>query len=162
MWWRDKKIIDLSVAWYCSEFAIKLKYISEKVRNPYYKYFLVGCLNTSAGYLIGLMVYLALGPIFHILLVGLVANVLSITFSYMSYKILVFKTENKWLVELLRCFMVFGVSGLLGTFFLWGLVDGLSIPFWVSQGIVIVFLAFFSFFANSKFTFRNSRGERFN
>jgi putative flippase GtrA len=121
------------------------------------RYLLVGGINTLVGYSLGVGLYLVLSPLLHILVIGLIANILAITFSFAAYKCLVFRTQGHWLGEYLRSYLVYGGTAALGIMLLWLLVDGLGIPIWVAQGIALLITILFSYFGHARFTFRRSQ-----
>jgi putative flippase GtrA len=71
----------------------------------------------------------------------------------LTYKFFVFKTKGKWLAEYLKCYLVYGMAAVLSLFLVWGLVDGLDIPFWLAQGLVMILSVAFSYFGHSRFSF---------
>ena len=121
------------------------------------RYLLVGAFNTLVGYSLGVGLYLALSPLLHILVIGVIANILAITVSFTTYKQLVFRTQGHWLEEYLRSYVVYGGTAVLGIMLLWLLVDGLGMPIWVAQGIAILLTVIVSYLGHARFTFRRSR-----
>lgn len=117
------------------------------------RFILVGCFNTAVGYLIALGVYPSLRDIFHILAIGVIINMLSINFSFLTYKLLVFRTRGNWLSEYLKSYLVYGVAAILGVALLWLLVEGLSMPFWIAQAITVIVVGVFSYLSHRLFTF---------
>ena len=69
-----------------------------------------------------------------------------------------FRTPGHWLKEYLRSFVVYGSSAVLGIMLLWLLVDGLRMPIWAAQGMVILFTVFVSYLGHARFTFRRPPG----
>ena len=120
------------------------------------RYLLVGGMNAIVGYGLGVGLYLLLSPEFHILLIGLVGNVLAISFSFTTQKLLVFRTKGRWLSEYLRSYLVYGGMGLIGTFLLWALVDGIHLPIWIAQGVAIGLTVVLSYLGHARFTFRSA------
>ena len=118
-----------------------------------FRYLLVGGMNAIVGYSLGVGLYLLLSPALHILLIGLVANVLSISFSFSTQKLWVFRTQGHWLSEYLRSYLVYGGMGLMGTVLLWALVDGIHLPIWMAQGLAIGLTVVFSYVGHARFTF---------
>jgi len=117
------------------------------------RYLLAGGVNTAFGYAVGLGVYYSLSDHWHIVVLGILINVICITFSFCTYKMFVFRTKGKWLKEYLRCYVVYGSSALVGIASLWGLVDGLHIPFWLAQLFLLVLGIAISYLGHKKFTF---------
>jgi putative flippase GtrA len=65
----------------------------------------------------------------------------------------VFKTKGNWLAEYLKCYLVYGMASVLSLLLIWGLVDGLGVPFWQAQGLVMIISVAFSYFGHSRFSF---------
>ena len=120
------------------------------------RYLLVGGVNTLVGYTLRVALYLALSPLLHILIIGVIANILAITVSFTTYKRLVFHTHGHWLEEYLRSYVVYGGTAVLGIMLLWLLVDGLRLPIWVAQGIAMLLTVIVSYLGHARFTFRRS------
>ena len=124
------------------------------LNNEKIRYLLVGCFNTLAGYSIGVGIYAALKNNFDIVLIGLIANFFSISVSFLTYKIIVFKTKGMWLSEYMKSFMIYGGIALVGIFFLWLFVAQIKISIWIAQALVIGVTVIFSYIGHSRFTFR--------
>jgi putative flippase GtrA len=71
-----------------------------------------------------------------------------------TYKMFVFQTKGNWLAEYLRTYLVYGGIAIVGIGLLWILVDGLVLPFWIAQGLVIAVTVVISYLSHSRFTFR--------
>lgn len=122
------------------------------------RYLMVGGFNTLVGYGLGVGLYLALSDRLHILVIGVIANVLAITVSFTTYKYLVFRSPGRWLAEYLRSYLVYGGSALIGIMLLWLLVDGLRLPIWLAQGLAIILTVIASYLGHDRFTFRRPPG----
>ena len=118
------------------------------------RYLVVGGINTLFGYGLGVGLYLALSPMLHILVIGVIGSVIAITFSFTTYKLFVFGTRGHWLREYLRSYVVYGGTGVLGIRLVWVLVDGLRMPIWIAQGIAILLTVLVSYLGHARFTFR--------
>jgi putative flippase GtrA len=119
------------------------------------RYLMVGIVNTVIGYFIGVGIYKALGENLGIFWIGIISNIFSITISFLSYKILVFRTKGMWLVEYMRAYAVYGGSALIGIIFLWLFVDKLKLSIWLAQALVITVTVIISYLGHSRFTFRH-------
>lgn len=117
------------------------------------RYFLVGGLNTVVGYCIGIVMYKALCSNLGIVWVGIFSNMLSITVSFLTYKMLVFRTKGMWVAEYLKSYLVYGVTALISIFCLWLFVDNLRLSIWLAQALVLVVTVVISFISHSRFTF---------
>ncbi len=118
------------------------------------RYLAVGGVNTLVGYAIGVATYQLLVDSMHIVVIGIFANIVTITFSFLTYKTLVFRTQGQWLKEYLKAYVVYGAVAILGIFLLWLFVNYLGISIWVAQGILIVITVAASYIGHARFTFR--------
>lgn len=117
------------------------------------RYLAVGAGNTFFGYFMGLFLYYLLSAYWHIIYITILSGIINISFSFATYKLLVFRTKGKWFTEYIRCYMVYGAGMLIGVFLIWVLVDILGIAFWLAQGITILSTVVFSYFGHSRFSF---------
>lgn len=120
-----------------------------------FKYVAVGGLNTVFGYLTGVLLYRLLSQIIDILLIGLVSNIICITFSFVTYKLFVFRTVGNWMSEYIKAYLVYGFISLIGVGLLWLYVDKAGLNIWIGQGLVIVTTVLLSYIGHSRVTFRN-------
>lgn len=120
------------------------------------RYLLVGGWNTFFGYGVSIVLYEWLSDIFHVALIAALANVMAITMSFLTYKVIVFRSRGYWLAEYLRSYLLYGGVALINIALIWLLVDGVSISMWLAQGIAIPLGVVISYLGNSRFTFRRS------
>lgn len=118
------------------------------------KYIAVGLLNTIMGYLTGVLIYKVLYGSISILLIGVISSIISISISFATYKIYVFKTNGNWLSEYLKAYVVYGLSALMSIMLLWVLVEKIEISIWIAQALTVVFTVFISYFGHNLYTFR--------
>lgn len=118
------------------------------------RFILVGLLNTGFGYLIGVGLYLLLAPIAHIVVVGFVASMVSITVSFLMQRVWVFRSSGPWWPQLRRSFVVYGSLSMVGIPVLWWLLDGVGLSIWIAQAVVLVIGAGLSYAGQKWFTFR--------
>lgn len=121
------------------------------------RYLVVGGVNTVFGYLVGILIFKLLNNFCGIWIIGLVSNILALTFSFTTYKLYVFKTRGGWLQEYLKSYVVYGVAGLFSIALLWLYVDFFRISIWVAQGMVIISTVILSYIGHSKFTFTRNK-----
>lgn len=126
----------------------------EFLRYSTVRFILVGAFNTAYGYFSGIAIYKLLCDHVNIVIIGLIANIISITVSFSTYKIFVFKTKGKWLKEYLKCYLVYGGMGIVSIFLLWLYMSKLENNIWISQCLVIISTIFISFIAHKNFTFK--------
>lgn len=118
-------------------------------------YLLVGGFNTIVGYTIGVSLYKILSNNLSIISIGVISNIFSITISFLSYKIFVFRTKGMWLSEYSKAYIIYSGTSLVGIFLLWFFVDKMKISIWVSQALIIMCTVIISYIGHSRFTFRH-------
>ena len=118
------------------------------------RYLIAGIWNTAFGYSVGVFLYYALREQFHLITISIIGNVFAITMSFLTYKIFVFQTKGNWLGEYCRTYIIYGATALVGIFILWALVDGIGVPFWIGQALIILMTVFISYIGHANFTFR--------
>ena len=90
-----------------------------------------------------------------IFFLSLLNNIFGITFSFLTYKYFVFKTKNEFfLKEYLKSYIVYGISFIVGTFFLWLTLEVLKLDIFIAQFITISLTVIFSYIGNNYFTFK--------
>lgn len=117
------------------------------------RYLLVGGINTIVGYSIGIAIYKALASNLGIIWVGILSNIISITVSFLTYKIFVFRTQGMWVLEYVKSYLIYGGTAVISIFFLWFFVEKMNISIWLSQALVIVVTVIISYLGHSRFTF---------
>ena len=118
------------------------------------RYILVGCWNTLFGYFSALIIYNYYHNLLHILLIGVLINILNISMSFFTYKYFVFKTKKNWFQEYLKSYIVYGGVALVSLCMLWLTVDYLKIPFWIAQVLVMLLAVSMSYIGHNRFTFK--------
>ena len=122
--------------------------------NQKYKYLLAGGWNTLFGYIISIIIYELLSEYFNIITIGFGINLISITSAFLVYKLFVFKSKGKWIVEYLRCILVYAWAAIFGVFMLWLMVENMKIEFYIAQAIITLLTVCISYCAHNKFTFK--------
>lgn len=134
---------------------MNLKYI-KLAKTKKIKYLCVGCFNTVCGYLVSIYLFQLTGSKIGVLGVGIISNIFSITLSFLTYKIIVFRTQGNWISEYIKTYLVYGVASVIGIAVVVILVRGLSIKFWIAQGVAIILVTTLSYISHSRFTFKRS------
>lgn len=137
-------------------------------RSKKFRYLVVGGWNTVFGYITGVWLYTIFEHRWPFPLIGVIANVLSISMSFVTYKTLVFRTQGRWFQEYLRSYLVYGFTAVVGIGAMWLLVRHFDIPIWYAQGLVIGLTVAASYVGHSRLTFRvkkdpeekNTRGTK--
>lgn len=127
------------------------------------RYLAVGVWNTLFGYgTYALFTALLMRRFrFGYIYAAVFSNLISITVSYLGYKIFVFRTHGNYLREWVRCLMVYGAGMLPGLVLLPIVVEGLHYGFhlrgsapYIGGALVMGLTVIASFFGHRHFTFR--------
>jgi hypothetical protein len=121
------------------------------------RYLLAAGWNTLFGYGLGVSLYKLLYPLLSIFLIAVLANLISISMSFLSYKLFVFRTKGNWIREYLRSYVAYGGTAVLGIFIFWFLIDTLNVSIWLTQLFTITMTAVASYFFHKYFTFIRSK-----
>lgn len=120
------------------------------------RYLIVGGLNTIFGYLCGIYLYYLLLNKLEIIFILLISNILSISFSFITYKLIVFRTSGNWLIEYAKCYVVYGGISVIGMSLTWLFLDFFNLNIWISQALSIFLITFISYYGHKKFTFNKN------
>ena len=123
--------------------------LSQKLR-----FLLAGGWNTAFGYACAVGLYYHFSEYFGVIGIGILSNIMSITMSFVTYKVFVFKTRGGWAKEYLRTYLVYGISSLIGILILYIGVECLRFPFWLVQGVAVILVTIISYQSHSRFTFK--------
>ena len=124
------------------------------------KFIIVGIINTFFGYIIGIVNFFLFFNIFGIIFVGILNNVISITFSFFMFKKFVFKTVNtNWIFEYLRSFIVYGVKALFGILTLWLCIKIIGLNIYISQFFSMIITILLTYKGHKDFTFKVKKVE---
>ena len=132
-----------------------MKFLTDLLKKIPKKFVIVGFINTVFSYLSGLLNYFIFFGTVGIVGVGIINNIINITFAFVMFKKFVFKTVNtNWFFEYLRSYVVYGVKGIVGIFVLWLCISIFNINIYISQAISMLVTIFLSYTGHKKFTFR--------
>lgn len=124
------------------------------------KFLFAGTLNAIFGYFACLFIYDFLKEWMNTFFIGIICNIFVITFNYVTYKFIVFKSHGNILYEYLRCYIVYGMSSLTGTTVVYILVDYFNFKFYIALLIAMWISVLFSWVGHNKFTYRSFGGRR--
>jgi putative flippase GtrA len=133
------------------------KVVAHGLHDVRFRYLAAGGINTAFGYSVGIVAYQMLERVLHVFLISLAASVISITFSFLTYRLFVFKSRGNILREYLRCYAVYGVSTLVGATLIWLLVDMVRLNIYWAQGLVLSITVVFSYVGHKRYTFSGNR-----
>ncbi len=128
--------------------------LSKYLEKKPLRYLLSGGWNTVFGYGVSVGLYVILVDKLHITVIAAIANILSITMSFLTYKLFVFKTSGKWLLEYGRSYIVYGGMAVFGIILIWVFVDILKWQIWYAQALVILINVAVSYLGHKFFTFK--------
>ena len=118
------------------------------------RYIITGIWNTVFGILVYALLIKLLGEN-HYILLAVVSNIISITNAYICYKLFVFKTKGNILKEYLKCYVVYGLSMLLGLLLLYVFVDIAGLNPVIANIISVLLLTIVSFVGHRYYSFKN-------
>lgn len=118
------------------------------------KYISIGFINTILGYWISIIIFYIFYERLGIIGVGLMANILNISITYINYKFFLFKTKGNFLREYFKSFINYGLAGLLSTFLLWFFFDVINLNIYLSNILIIPITFMFSYMGNKFFVFK--------
>ena len=118
------------------------------------RYIITGIWNTVFGILVYALLIKLLGEN-HYILLAVVSNIISITNAYICYKLFVFKTKGNILKEYLKCYVVYGLSMLLGLLLLYVFVDIAGLNPVTANIISVLLLTIVSFVGHRYYSFKN-------
>ena len=128
--------------------------IRSKFIVPDFKYLYAGAWNTLFGYLSGVFIFKIFENNLSVIVIGVIANALSISMSFFTYKVFVFQTVGNWLQEYLRSYVVYGAIAIFSIFSLDILIDYLKFNIWTAQALTIILGVIISYLGHRNFTFK--------
>jgi putative flippase GtrA len=117
------------------------------------RYLVVGAINTAFAYLFGGLMFKLLHHWLATPLIGTLATLVTISFSFVTLRHWVFRSRAPWLREWLRCYGVYALSSAACIAVQWWLVDGLQLSIWYAQALIIPLGVALSYAGHARFTF---------
>ena len=124
------------------------------------RFLTAGGINTGFSYALSCLLYYTFHEYAHITIIVSASSLLSILFSFLTYRWFVFQSKGNFFKELLRCYIVYAWTLAILVCGMWILVDFFNILFWLAQLLLLVFIVIFSYFGHSRFTFA-SKSQKF-
>lgn len=118
------------------------------------RYLVAGGINTLFGYVVSLVFYYNLNQELDLVLILIITNIVSISFSFLIYKIFVFKTPGNWIKEYLRCYLVYGFTAIISSACIWILVEKIALSYWIAQTLAIIIIILASYTLHNNYTFK--------
>jgi putative flippase GtrA len=119
------------------------------------RYLLAGAWNTAFGYFASIWLYYHFINTLPLWAILTISNIIAITVAFLTYKLFVFKKLGNWILEYLKCYLVYGISAIVTSVITIILVNGAGVRFWLSQSFSIGIVACLSYLAHKKFTFKS-------
>lgn len=132
------------------------KFIYLGLQNEKIRYLAAGAWNTLFGYGLMIILFELLSSHLHLVVIAAISSFFSITVSFLTYKVFVFKTMGNWLSEWMRSFVVYGGATAFSIALLWLLVDAFGLNIYIAQAISTVLVVFASYIGHQKFTFKKN------
>lgn len=127
--------------------------MNDFLSNRKIRFILAGGINTIFGYIVGVSFYLLMHKYLGIILISVLANIPSISFSFCMHKYFVFRTRGGFWKEYFKSYLVYGYVVAVGIFVLKILVDYLDWSIYPAQVVAILASIFFSYIGHARFTF---------
>lgn len=138
-----------------SKYINLLVYSIDKLKkNRAIRYCFIGFLNTVFGYSFSIVLYSKMNSSMSLPLILVITNIFSISFSFVTYKIFVFKTRGNWIAEYFKSYIVYGFSAIFSVILTIVMVDFLTIRFWIAQAITILMVIGITFVLHKNFTYK--------
>lgn len=118
------------------------------------RYIAIGVMNTIAGYAIFIFIFKIIGETTNYLTVSTLAHILSVTFSFVTHRTIVFKSKAQIIPEYLRFHCTHIGSLIIGLAILWALKNTFIKETMTAQAVAMTVTAIASYFAHKKITFR--------
>jgi putative flippase GtrA len=118
------------------------------------KFFLVGFLNTIAGFVIFTVLYLALKDEISYMVIVLITQLLAVMLSHSTQRILVWKSTGPYILEFVRFSATYAAIGLVNLVLLRIAVETMMYPVLMSQYAIGIVLALASYVIQKNLIFR--------
>lgn len=117
-------------------------------------YLLTGVANTVFGYFFGILCYFLFYKNYGITVVGIVASIVNISFSFLTYKLIVFKTKKNWFSEYIKSWLSYGFVATFAIIILWFLVEVVHLNIFISNFFSILSSVIISYISNRWLIFK--------
>ena len=132
-----------------------LKIFYNKENKLKYRFLVNGFINTVFGYFCGVVVYNYFYEKFSIILIGLLSNFISITFSFFTNKFFVFKdSKGSFLFQYIKSFLTHSIIVVIGIFTLWICIEIFFFNIYITQAMVVGISIILLYILHKNFTFK--------
>lgn len=121
--------------------------------TPYLRFLNVGFVNLLVVFGVGVLIDFLLKNILSTFVIVLLVNFFHVTFSFVMRKIFVYKTNDNWIKEYLRCYAFYSVSIVISMLVLLILIDMYGFAFWSAQILSLLVATLFYSLTSRYFAF---------
>jgi hypothetical protein len=131
-------------------------YLNSLLKNKkLFKYLLIGTLNTMFAYTNSILIFNLFYKNIGALLVTLIASIINIFFSLVTYKFFYFKTHKKFFFkELIKINISYIIIFIINSSMLWVLIEKIEINIYITQLFIIFFNITISILINFNYVFK--------
>jgi len=131
-------------------------YLNSLLKNKnLFKYLLIGTLNTMFAYTNSILIFNLFYKNVGALLVTLIASIINIFFSLVTYKFFYFKTQKKFFFkELIKINISYIIIFIINSIMLWVLIEKIEINIYITQLFIIFFNITISILINFNYVFK--------
>ena len=130
------------------------QHISLWNRYPSLRFLVVGVWNFAFGYGVFAGLYWSLQGTWHDWAITFVAAILGITMSFLTHRIITYRSHGCWWREYVRFYVVYGGQSLLNIFLIWLLVTRMGCNAYIIQFLILSVLTIASYWAHKLYSFR--------
>jgi len=131
-------------------------WMEKHYRSSKSRFLVAGVWNTAFGYLSFTVLYLALAPQLHYLIIAVIAQALAVTQAFVLHRRFVFRSEGDWKAEFLRYNISVTGIFLLGLLGLSLCVEQFGFNPLLAQTIVTAVAVVVSYLAHREYSFRKT------
>jgi len=120
------------------------------------RFLVVGGWNFAFGYGSFAALYWIFNGIWPDWFIATAASILGITMSYLTHRLITYRSHGCWWKEYLRFYLVYGGQTLLNIFLIWFLVTTLGYNAYIVQLLITLLLTVATYWAHKFFSFRKT------
>jgi putative flippase GtrA len=118
------------------------------------RFLVVGGCNTVSGFLVTTLTYYLLNALLVSPAIFAISTLINVTVSFLTQKLLVFRTKGNWLTEYLRFYVVMAVPVVMSIVVPPILIDGFHMNPYLSMVLVIGAIVVIAYFGHKHVSFR--------
>jgi putative flippase GtrA len=118
------------------------------------RFLVVGGGNTVSGYLLSVLIYFLLNVMLPLLVIIAIQTVVNVTISFLTQKLLVFRTRGNYLAEYLRFYVVSAVPIVMNFVLLPVAIDWLGMNPYLAMALLMILMVVILYFGHKYISFR--------